>query len=109
MSLDRRDGRRTLHHHGGKSCGRRENALHEQRRWRVQGRDRLRRQDLHPGRPDRVLQRLRAEFRATGILEHRTVGHLRADEVTDEEATRHRVRSSISESDYSAEPIRRSI
>lgn len=76
MSLDRRDGRRTMHHHGGKSRRRHKDALYEQRCWRVQGRDRLCHQDLRPGRLIRVLQGFRAEFRAPGILEHRTVGDL---------------------------------
>lgn len=95
MSLDRRDGRRTLYHPGGKSRGRHKDALHEQRRRRVQGCDRLRHQDLRPGRPGRVLQRLCAQFFAPGILEHRTVGHLRADEAAAEEATQYRVKYSI--------------
>lgn len=95
LSLDRRDGRRTLHHAGGKPRGRYKDALHEQRRRRVQGRDRLRHQDLRSGGPGRVLQGLRAELLAPGILEHRTVGNLRADEAAAEEAARCRVKSSI--------------
>lgn len=84
MSLDGRDGRGTLHHPGGESCGRGEDALHEQRRRRVQGRDRLHRQDVRPGGSVRILQGFRAEFLASGILEYRTLGDVRADEITDE-------------------------
>jgi len=87
VSLDCRDSCRILHYPGGKPRGRYQDALHEQPSRRVQGRDRLRHQDLRPGRLVRVLQGLRAEFLSLGILEHRIMGDLRADEIADEEAT----------------------
>lgn len=96
MSLNGGDSGGTLHHSSGESCGCREDALHEQRRRRVQGRDRLRHQDLRSGGFERVLQGLRAEFLAPGVLEYRPVGDLRADQAADEEAARHRVKSLIS-------------
>lgn len=92
MSLDSRDGRRTLHHPGGESCGRGEDALHEQRRRRVQGRDRLHHQDFRPGGPVGILQGFRSEFLAPGFLEYRTLGDVRANEVAGEEVTWHRVK-----------------
>lgn len=92
LSLDGGDGRGTLHHPGGESCGRGEDALHEQRRRRVQGGDRLRRQDLRPGRSVRILQGFRAEFLASGILEYRTLGDVRAVKIADEKVSWYRIK-----------------
>lgn len=89
VSLDGRDGRRTLHHFGSESRGRGEDALHEQRSRRVQGRDGLRHQDLRPGGPIRILQGFRAEFLAPGFLEHRPLGDIRANEIANEEVAWH--------------------
>lgn len=92
VSLDSRDGRRTLHHPRGESRGRGEDALHEQRRRRVQGRDGLRHQDLRPGGPIRILQGFRAEFLAPSFLEYRSLGDVRANKIADEEVAWHRVK-----------------
>ncbi|CAK9799946.1 hypothetical protein ANTPLA_LOCUS2166, partial [Anthophora plagiata] len=67
-----------MHNPCSQSCRRGEDTFHEQRARRVQGREGLRCTDDDERRSIRVLQRLRAQLHAVGILEHRPMDHVRA-------------------------------